>query len=218
MDIQVRRIVGYWARQIWPCSSKHSSPSSPRHVFRHRLQVMRAAPNDQSNRPFHRERERERERERKKPFLQCRAHHRCNQSNGPAAHLFYIPNPKRNKGKHAPFAFHTGHTLKASSSVVNVPAYASRTRSLLITQKSGNKLPYLHRHVSINQLTTRNKGDSLVRTARTPVLFGVLGVSVKLAGVAGSCLDWRRVRSINVLACQSIPRNLGEPRVVLDVL
>ena len=54
--------------------------------------------------------------------------------------------------------------------------------------------------------------------SRRTVLLRLLRVPIELAGVAGAGLDGGRVGRVDVLPGQPVPRDLREPRVVLDVL
>ena len=50
------------------------------------------------------------------------------------------------------------------------------------------------------------------------VLLSLLGILVKLASISSTSFDWWHIRCINVLLDQSLPGDLGKPRVVLDIL
>jgi hypothetical protein len=50
------------------------------------------------------------------------------------------------------------------------------------------------------------------------ICFRLLGILIKLAGIADARADRRDVGRVNVLLLQAVPRDLGEPGVVHNVL
>jgi len=54
--------------------------------------------------------------------------------------------------------------------------------------------------------------------AHASICFSLFWVLVKQTGITLATLDWRHIRSIYILLCQSLPGDLGEPRVLHDIL
>lgn len=54
--------------------------------------------------------------------------------------------------------------------------------------------------------------------AHASVCLSLFWVLVEQTGITLATLDWRYVRSIYILLCQSLPGDLGEPRVLHDIL
>lgn len=58
----------------------------------------------------------------------------------------------------------------------------------------------------------------LLVIARVSICFSLFGVLVEQTGITLTTLDWGHVRSIYILLGQSLPGDLGEPRVLHDIL
>jgi hypothetical protein len=50
------------------------------------------------------------------------------------------------------------------------------------------------------------------------ICFSLFRVLVEKTGITLTTLDWRYIRSIYILLCQSLPSDLCEPRVLHDIL
>jgi hypothetical protein len=60
-------------------------------------------------------------------------------------------------------------------------------------------------------------GGNLLVMASLSILFRLFRILVELTGISNSSLDRRHIWSIDVLLSQTLPGNLGEPGMVLDI-
>jgi hypothetical protein len=64
----------------------------------------------------------------------------------------------------------------------------------------------------------RDWKQNLRIVAHASICFSLFWVLVEKTGITLTTLDWRHIRSIYILLCQSLPGDLGEPRVLHDIL
>jgi len=99
------------------------------------------------------------------------------------------------------------------------PALLLHITLLSPTQNSVKKWPYLEQTVSIDHSEGKRAGweDDVRIIPFLAVLFRLLGVFVELTGVTSASLDRRDIRCVNVFLEQSLPCNLGKPRMIFHV-